>query len=116
MCPTVIPLRQWPEFCAFFPQQFESEWPTWYGPGGQGNALQDLAAFANLAGNIPVGVIAIDGADSPIGIAALKGGVVRMRTDRLSFAAGTEMFTAEFFLDRYSPGRCETAPGFPTIR
>lgn len=70
--PTVIPLRRRPEFCAFFAQQFESEWPKWYGPGGQGNAREDLEAFANSEGNVPVGVAAIDEADSPIGIAALK--------------------------------------------
>jgi GNAT superfamily N-acetyltransferase len=70
--PTVIPLRQRPEFCAFFAQRFESEWPEWYGPGGQGNAIEDLEAFANPEGFIPVGVIAIDEPDSPIGIAALR--------------------------------------------
>jgi GNAT superfamily N-acetyltransferase len=69
---TVTPLRQRPEFCEFFAQQFEFEWPEWYGPGGQGNAHEDLEAFANPEGSIPVGVIAIDEADSPIGIAALK--------------------------------------------
>jgi uncharacterized protein (TIGR00251 family) len=70
--PTVIPLRQRPEFCAFFAQRFESEWPKWYGPGGQGSAREDIEAFANPEGNLPVGVVAIDEAGSPIGIAALK--------------------------------------------
>ncbi len=70
--PTIIPLRERPEFCAFFARQFEAEWPQWYGRGGQGNASDDLAAFANPAGNLPVGVIALDDAGSPIGIAALK--------------------------------------------
>jgi GNAT superfamily N-acetyltransferase len=70
--PTVIALRLRPEFCAFFAQQFESEWPRWYGPGGPGNAREDLDAFANPQGNLPVGVIALDDAGSPIGIAALK--------------------------------------------
>ena len=70
--PTVIPLRLRPEFCAFFAQQFESEWPNWYGPGGQGSAREDLEAFANPKGILPVGVIAIDDGGSPIGIAALK--------------------------------------------
>ena len=69
---TVIPLRQCPEFCAFFVQKFESEWPEWYGPGGQGDALDDLKAFANPEGKLPVGVVAIDDAGSPIGVAALK--------------------------------------------
>jgi GNAT superfamily N-acetyltransferase len=69
---TIIPLRQRPELCTFFAQQFESEWPTWYGPGGPGDARKDLEAFANPEGNLPVGVVAIDDAGSPIGIAALK--------------------------------------------
>ena len=46
--------------------------PKWYGPDGQGNAREDLEAFANPAGNSPVAVIAFDDAGSPIGIAALK--------------------------------------------
>jgi GNAT superfamily N-acetyltransferase len=69
---TVIPLRHRPEFCAFFAQQFESEWPSWYGPGRQGSAPEDLEAFANPEGDLPVAVVAIDDAGSPIGIAALK--------------------------------------------
>jgi GNAT superfamily N-acetyltransferase len=69
---TIIPLRQRPEFCTFFAQQFETEWPKWYGPGGQGDARKDLEAFANPEGNLPVGVVAIDDAGSPIGIAALR--------------------------------------------
>jgi GNAT superfamily N-acetyltransferase len=77
---TVIPLRQRPEFCAFFAQQFESEWPKWYGPGGEGNAREDLEAFANPEGNMPVGVIAIDEADSPIGIAALRAASIATHT------------------------------------
>ena len=70
--PTVIPLKQRPEFCAFFAPRFESEWPKWYGPGGQGDAREDLEAFANPEGNLPVGVIALDDAGLPVGIAALK--------------------------------------------
>ena len=70
--PTVIPLRERPEFCAFFARQFEAEWPNWYGPGGSGSASEDLKAFANPEGDLPVAVIALDDAGSPIGIAALK--------------------------------------------
>ena len=63
--PMLIPLRQRPKFCTFFVQQFESEWPQWYGPGGQGNARKDLKAFANPDGNLPVGVVALDDEGSP---------------------------------------------------
>jgi len=58
--PTIIALRQRPEFCEFFARQFEAEWPNWYGPGGQGNATADLMVFANPQGDLPAGVIAID--------------------------------------------------------
>ena len=77
---TVIPLRQRPEFRAFFAAQFESEWPRWYGPGGPGNAREDLDAFANPEGQLPVGVIALDDAGSPIGIAALKAASIATHT------------------------------------
>ena len=70
--PTIVPLRQRPEFCGFFAQHFELEWSEWYGPSGRGDAREDLEAFANPEGNLPVGVIVLDDAGSPIGIAALK--------------------------------------------
>ena len=69
---TVIPLRDRPDLCAFFAHRFEVEWPNWYGPGGRGNAGEDLIAFANAAGDLPVGVVALDDSGSPVGIAALK--------------------------------------------
>jgi hypothetical protein len=47
----ILPLRQRPELRTFFAQQFESEWPKWYGPGGPGDAHKDLEAFANPEGN-----------------------------------------------------------------
>jgi GNAT superfamily N-acetyltransferase len=51
-------------------QWFEAEWPAWYGPGGSGNAEQDLLAFSSESG-LPIGVIALlEG--SPCGVAALK--------------------------------------------
>jgi GNAT superfamily N-acetyltransferase len=70
--PTVIPLRERPELCAFFAKQFETEWPNWYGFGGQGDAAADLSAFANGEGALPVAVVALDDAGLPVGIAALK--------------------------------------------
>jgi GNAT superfamily N-acetyltransferase len=69
---TVVPLRERPDLCAFFAEQFEAVWPTWYGPGGPGDAAADLSAFANIAGDLPVGVVALDDSGVPVGIAALK--------------------------------------------
>jgi GNAT superfamily N-acetyltransferase len=69
---TVVPLREHPEHCAFFAAAFEAEWPSWYGPGGQGNAQADLLAFANQHGALPVGVVALGPGNQPLGVAALK--------------------------------------------
>ena len=69
---TVIPLRDRPDLCTFFAEQFEAEWPDWYGPDGRGDAAADLSAFANADGDLPVGVVALDDSGSPVGIAALK--------------------------------------------
>jgi GNAT superfamily N-acetyltransferase len=68
----VRPLREYPELVSEFVHRFEQEWPDWYGPGGQGNALQDLRAFANPQGHLPVGVVAISEKDRACGLAALK--------------------------------------------
>ena len=69
---TVILLRDAPQLCAFFAEQFEAEWPDWYGSGGRGDAVADLIAFANPAGALPLGVVALDDVGLPVGIAALK--------------------------------------------
>jgi GNAT superfamily N-acetyltransferase len=59
--PAVLPtLKQW----------FETEWPSYYGPGCRGNAERDLAEYANGA-TLPVGVVAFLG-NEICGVAALK--------------------------------------------
>lgn len=69
---SVIPFRERPDLCAFFTPHFEHQWPGWYGPGGKGCARADLQAYANPDGVLPVGVIALDAASSPLGVAALR--------------------------------------------
>jgi GNAT superfamily N-acetyltransferase len=69
---TVRPLRENTDLCAFFIERFKTEWPDWYGPDGPGDAETDLLEFANPAGALPVGVIALADSGSPVGIAALK--------------------------------------------
>lgn len=59
--PEAIPiLRQW----------FESEWAPYYGPGGPGNALQDLQDSCNR-GQLPVALVALYEGEV-CGTAALK--------------------------------------------
>ncbi len=50
---------------------FVQEWPDWYGPHGQGNALLDLQAFSASETSLPVGFVAFLGA-APVGAGALK--------------------------------------------
>jgi N-acetylglutamate synthase-like GNAT family acetyltransferase len=68
----VEPLRHHADFVAEFARHFEQEWPDWYGPSGPGSAAQDLAAFANPEGALPVGVMAFSETGQPCGVAALK--------------------------------------------
>ncbi len=68
----VRPLREHPGFVAELAHLVQTEWPEWYGPAGPGNAMQDLSAFANTEGALPVGVVAITEAGRPCGVAALK--------------------------------------------
>lgn len=68
----IAPLRLRPQYCAFFAEAFQQEWPSWYGADGPGNAEADVREFANPRGDLPVGVVAIGPASQPLGIAALK--------------------------------------------
>jgi len=49
---------------------FETEWAAYYGPGGPGNAEQDLMAYSSRE-KLPIGVVAYF-EDQLCGIAALK--------------------------------------------
>ena len=59
-----------PEALPTLEQLFQSEWATYYGAAGPGNARQDLVAYSNR-GQLPVGVVAFLGTE-PCGVAALK--------------------------------------------
>ena len=50
---------------------FVEEWPEWYGPGGRGDAVADLTAFARSQSTLPIGVIALE-RNVPVGVMALK--------------------------------------------
>jgi hypothetical protein len=69
---SIYPSRQHLQAAAPLAAAFEREWPRWYGPGGEGNAAADLAAYANSEGALPVGVVALSADGDPIGTAALK--------------------------------------------
>ncbi len=59
--PRVLPiLKEW----------FETEWESYYGPGGPGNAQADLLAYANRS-ELPVGLVAFFEGEL-CGVAALK--------------------------------------------
>jgi len=68
---TISPLAQYRDFVPLLSSWFVEEWPEWYGPGGRGNAVADLTAFATSESKLPVGFIALENS-APVGVMALK--------------------------------------------
>lgn len=50
---------------------FVEEWAPWYGPGGPGDAGEDLRACRNH-GHLPFCLVAVDVLGNPVGTAALR--------------------------------------------
>jgi len=69
---TIVKLRERPELIGFLAEAFEREWPAWYGPGGNDDAMSDLTEWANPADGLPLGIVALASDGSCIGAAALK--------------------------------------------
>lgn len=85
-------LADHPESLPVLRQWFETEWASYYGPGGPGDARRDLAAYANEAG-LPVGMVAfLDG--EICGIAALKSESVASRSHLSPWAAAAMVHPA----------------------
>lgn len=53
----IDPLADHPEAIPMLKQWFESEWGSYYGAYGGGNAEQDLIAYSNQS-NLPIGMVA----------------------------------------------------------
>lgn len=68
---TISPLALHRDLVPLLASWFVEEWPDWYGPGGRGDAVADLTAFATSQSTLPIGLIAFDEND-PVGVAALK--------------------------------------------
>lgn len=68
---TISPLTLYPDLVPLLSSWFVEEWPEWYGPGGRGNAVADLAGFARSESKLPVGFIALE-KNVPVGVMALK--------------------------------------------
>ena len=63
-------LADHPEAIPILKEWFESEWGSYYGPTGPGDAQRDLLAYANR-GALPLGVVALY-ANELCGVAALR--------------------------------------------
>lgn len=70
MIPRIGFLADHPEALPVFERLFQTEWASYYGPGGPGNARQDLLAYSNRS-RLPVGLVAFVGSE-PCGILVLK--------------------------------------------
>ena len=66
----IAPLADHTEVIPVLKQWFETEWASFYGPTGPGNAEKDLLAYSGR-GKLPTGVVAYLG-DELCGIMALK--------------------------------------------
>ena len=67
----IEPLSDHRELLPLLQRWFVAEWPDWYGPSGQGDAVADLEAFAACADRIPLGMVVFQGGVA-IGAGALK--------------------------------------------
>jgi hypothetical protein len=63
----IAPLANHREHVPFLASWFVRQWPDWYGPGGRGDALGDLRAFAASASEIPCGLVVLQG-NAPVGV------------------------------------------------
>jgi GNAT superfamily N-acetyltransferase len=68
---SVRPLSQLPTLKPMVSSWLRSEWPAWYGAGGEGNLEGDVEAFAASEHQLPVGLVAFLG-ESPVGFGSLK--------------------------------------------
>jgi GNAT superfamily N-acetyltransferase len=66
----IAPLADHPETLPTLKEWFETEWESYYGPHGPGDAQKDLVSYANW-GELPVALVAFIG-DELCGIAVLK--------------------------------------------
>ncbi len=63
-------LADHPELLPRLQRWIEAEWPAWYGPGGPGDAAEDLRAYCGREG-LPVGLVAFV-REELVGMMALK--------------------------------------------
>lgn len=67
----IVPLIEAQEALAPLAALYRATWPPYYGPGGPGDALADLREAAREDG-MPYAVVARDGENAPLGVAALR--------------------------------------------
>lgn len=72
-------LADHPQTLPIFEEWFKSEWPEHYGPGGSGDARQDLLLYATR-GKLPVGLVGFVGTE-PVGLVVLTESADSARPD-----------------------------------
>ncbi|MCG8352799.1 MAG: GNAT family N-acetyltransferase [Chloroflexales bacterium] len=81
----IEPLAAHPEVLPLLREWFESEWPTYYGAGGRGNALHDLQTYSNAA-TLPIGLVAFS-QNGVCGVTALKAASINSHAHLSPWAA-----------------------------
>jgi GNAT superfamily N-acetyltransferase len=81
----IEPLADHPEALPVLKAWFETEWGTYYGPNGPGDAAKDLSAYSNHR-ELPIGLVALCD-DELCGIAALKPESITIRSHLSPWAA-----------------------------
>jgi GNAT superfamily N-acetyltransferase len=81
----IEPLANHPEVIPLLKEWFETEWESYYGPTGPGDAQSDLLSYANR-GELPVGVVAFY-ENEVCGVAALRSESIATHTHLGPWAA-----------------------------
>ena len=66
----VVPLIEAPAARPVLVRWYVAEWPSWYGPGGRGDARADLAAASHCRDSLPLALVALDATDALLDLGA----------------------------------------------
>jgi len=69
---SVVCLETVPDTVGLIEAMYLRQWPSWYGPGGQGDARRDLDRCLHSDPRLPRCLVAFDAKDTPVGTVSLR--------------------------------------------